>query len=89
MSETRRLTGSPRSSPAVGLSPLVAVGYYVRRTIGPVRAFPAGLKMIAGDANARRPQPLARVGWGCGGIGATPRSAVVPSARPIGRCICV
>jgi len=30
------------------LRPLVSVGYYVRRTSGPVQAFPAGLKMIAG-----------------------------------------
>ena len=41
-----------------------------------------GLKMIAGDAKARRPQPLTRVGWACGGFGATPRSAVVPNCPP-------
>ena len=64
------------------LRPLVSVGYYVRRTSGPVQAFPAGLKMIAGDAKARRQQPLARVGWACGGFGATPRSATVPACPP-------
>ena len=64
------------------LRPLVSVGYYVRRTSGPVQAFPAGLKMIAGDAKARRPQPLTRVGWACGGFGATPRSATVPACPP-------
>jgi hypothetical protein len=64
------------------LRPLVSVGYYVRRTSGPVQAFPAGLKMIAGDAKARRPQPLTRVGWACGGFGATPRSAAVPTCPP-------
>jgi len=61
------------------VKPLVGVGYYVRKTVGPVRAFPAGLKMIAGNANARRPQSLTVVGWGCGGFGAAPRSASVPS----------
>ena len=64
------------------LRPLVSVGYYVRRTSGPVQAFPAGLKMIAGDAKARRPQPLSVVGWACGGFGATPRSAAVPACPP-------
>ena len=61
------------------VAPLVGVGYYVRRTLGPVRAFPPGLKMIAGNANAKRPQSLSVVGWGCGGVGAPPRSAVVPT----------
>jgi hypothetical protein len=35
--------------------------------------------MIAGNQNARRPQSLSVVGWGCGGFGAPPRSAVVPN----------
>ena len=60
------------------LRPLVATVYYVRRTSGPVRAFPAGLKMIAGDQRARKPQSLSVVGWACGGLGSTPRFAAVP-----------
>lgn len=64
------------------LRPLVSVGYYVRRTTGPVQAFPAGLKMIAGNARAKRPQPLSVVGWACGGFGASPRFAAVPSCPP-------
>jgi hypothetical protein len=35
--------------------------------------------MIAGNQNAKRPQSLSVVGWGCGGFGATPKSAVVPN----------
>jgi len=62
--------------------PLVGVGYYVRKTLDPVRAFPPGLKMIAGNADARRPQSLSVVGWGCGGVGAPPRSVSVPSCPP-------
>ena len=61
------------------VTPLVGVGYYVRRTLGPVQAFPPGLKMIAGNSNARRPQSLSVVGWGCGGVGALPRSTSVLS----------
>jgi hypothetical protein len=61
------------------LRPLVGVGYYVRRTSEPVRAFPAGLVMIAGNPTAKRPQSLSVVGWGCGGFGAPPKSAVVPN----------
>lgn len=61
------------------LQPLVGVGYYVRRTWVPVREFPAGLVMIAGNAKAKRPQPLSVVGWGCGGFSAPPRSATVPN----------
>ncbi len=64
------------------LRPLMAVGYYVRRTTAPVRAFPPGLKMIAGNASARRPQSLSVVGWACGGVGAEPRSAVVLACPP-------
>lgn len=37
------------------VKPLVGVGYYVRRTLGAVRAFPPGLKMVAGNSAARRP----------------------------------
>jgi hypothetical protein len=64
------------------LRPLVGVGYYVRRTREPVRAFPQGLVMIAGNQNAKRPQSLSVVGWGCGGFGAPPKSAVVPNCPP-------
>ena len=60
------------------VTPLVGAGYYVRRTLGPVQAFPPGLKMIAGNSSARRPQSLSVVGWACGGLGTPPRSATVP-----------
>ena len=60
------------------LRPLVGVGYYVRRTRN-LLAFPPGLVMIAGNQNAKRPQSLSVVGWGCGGFGAPPKSAVVPN----------
>lgn len=34
-----------------------------------VRAFPAGLRMIAGNGKATSPQPIRRVAWGCGANG--------------------
>ena len=40
--------------------------YYRRRTLQRVRAFPPGLQMIAGNANARSPQSMRIVFWDCG-----------------------
>ena len=48
------------------VEPAQMVAYYVRRTHEPVRAFPRGLKMIAGNAAARSPQSLRIVSWSCG-----------------------
>lgn len=57
------------------VTPLAAIVYYVRRTDDPVTTFPAGLKMVAGDASARTRQPKGIVSWSCGPIGAPPRSS--------------
>jgi hypothetical protein len=45
--------------------PVVMVATYSRRTAAPIAPFPAGLKMIAGDATARRPQSTDVTYWGC------------------------
>jgi hypothetical protein len=58
------------------VEPLGLVAYYVRRTFEPVRAFPAGLKVIAGSAAARRPQSRQITVWSCGR-----RSGVAPSSE--------
>ena len=58
--------------------PLAAVLYYTRHTSGPVVAPPAGLKMVAGNANARRAQPTSIVSWSCGGA-AGKRFALIPT----------
>jgi hypothetical protein len=66
----------------VGLEPVVpflGLAYYVRRTRGYLRAFPRDLRMVAGNANARRAQPISVVSWSCGGIGSTPRRSKVPA----------
>jgi hypothetical protein len=48
------------------VEPLGAVVYYVRRTFDAVRAFPAGLKMIAGNSTARSAQGVKVTSWSCG-----------------------
>ena len=59
------------------ITPLVALAYYVKRTYEPIHLFPAGLKMIAGDSEASRPQPTRFVWWTCGGVGSPGRFATV------------
>jgi hypothetical protein len=61
--------------------PLVGLAYYVKRTTQPLRQFPQGLKMIAGDADATRPQPTSIVSWGCGRLGDPLRGTAVPACR--------
>jgi hypothetical protein len=60
------------------VQPLVGLAYYVKRTSTAMQAFPVGLKMIAGDPDATRPQNTGIVGWGCGGVGSPIRFATVP-----------
>jgi hypothetical protein len=59
--------------------PLAGLAYYVRRTLGYLRPFPPDLKMVAGNANARRAQPKSVVSWSCGGISATRRFSAIPA----------
>lgn len=59
--------------------PFVGLAYYVKRTSAQVAPFPAGLKMIAGHADATRPQSKAIVSWTCGGVGSPARFAAVPA----------
>jgi hypothetical protein len=65
----------------VGTRPVVpdlVVATYTRRTRQAVRAFPAGLKIVAGDAFARRPQSTDVVHWSCVRA-AGRRSATIPT----------
>lgn len=62
----------------------IAFIYYQRPGMsnGPeVRAFPNGLRMIAGNPNATsaNPQPLSVVRWGCGGGGGGPQTSHMPN----------
>jgi hypothetical protein len=59
--------------------PLVGVVYYVRRTLERVAPIPEGLKMVAGNPNAKRPQSKAIVSWSCGETRDVSRYTVVPA----------
>jgi hypothetical protein len=65
------------------VEPLGVVAYYVRRTVDQVQPFPAGLKMIAGDAAARTAQSLDVTSWSCGGRRGL-RSSAVPTCDTLG-----
>jgi hypothetical protein len=60
------------------VAPYLVLAYYGRRTPGALRPFPPDLRMVAGNANAQRPQPKGVVSWSCGGVGPVRRSAVIP-----------
>lgn len=40
--------------------------YYIHQITGPIKAFPTGLKMLAGSGSAITPQPTTVVYYGCG-----------------------
>jgi Domain of unknown function (DUF1996) len=48
------------------VEPLGAIAYYLRRTFGRVSPFPAGLKVVAGNAAAQTPQSRRVTYWSCG-----------------------
>jgi Domain of unknown function (DUF1996) len=60
------------------VEPLGMVAYYVRRTVDEVDPFPAGLKVIAGDARARTAQSTRVTFWSCAVRGAE-RSSTIPT----------
>jgi hypothetical protein len=64
------------------ITPLAAVVYYTKHTTGPVAAPPVGLKMLAGNPDARKRQAKGIVSWSCGGVGGAPRYAAIPGCRP-------
>jgi hypothetical protein len=61
------------------VSPRGATIYYRRKTLAPVRAFPQGFKLIAGDSRATTPQDLKITYWNCGAMSTVRPSADVPT----------
>lgn len=57
--------------------PTLATVYYRRFTLAPVHPFPNGLRMIAGDSHATRPQRMGVTFWDCGFLSSVPHSAHV------------
>ncbi|OLD98054.1 MAG: hypothetical protein AUG91_10010 [Actinobacteria bacterium 13_1_20CM_4_69_9] len=61
------------------VAPAGATIYYRRKTLAPLRAFPAGFKMIAGDRHATSPQGMQITYWNCGAASSVPASTEVPT----------
>jgi hypothetical protein len=66
------------------VAPVNATIYYRRKTLAPLRAFPAGFKMIAGDRTASSPQGLQITFWNCGAASSVPPSTDVPTCANTG-----
>ena len=60
------------------VEPLAVVAFYVRRTFDAVDPFPAGLKIIAGDAAARAAQSSRVTFWSCA-VRRAERSSTIPT----------
>jgi len=63
--------------------PLGATIYYRRNTLSRVTAFPAGLKLIAGDSKATIPQSHKVTFWNCGVLGGTAPSDAPPACPAV------
>ena len=68
----------------LAVEPRGATVYYRRRTLEPVRPFPAGLKMIAGNSRATAPQDLRVTFWNCGAQAGVRPTATVPTCANAG-----
>jgi hypothetical protein len=67
------------------VEPTGATIYYRRSSMaGHIRAFPPGLKMIAGDAKATSAQPLSVTFWNCGVEGGVAPTSSVPTCPATG-----
>jgi hypothetical protein len=66
------------------LAPRGATIYYRRRTLAPVRSFPPGLEVIAGDARATTAQDRRVTFWNCGAAGGVEPSSTVPTCPDAG-----
>jgi len=61
------------------ITPAGATIYYRRKSLAPLRAFPGGFKMIAGNRLASSPQGMQITYWNCGAASAVPSSTEVPT----------
>ena len=69
---------------ATPVTPTGATIYYRRRTRAKVAAFPAGLKMIAGDSKAQIAQSLKVTFWNCGPTAGIAPTSSVPTCPDAG-----
>ena len=66
------------------VAPRGATIYYRRKTLAPLRAFPPGFRLIAGDARATTPQDVKLTYWNCGAMSSVPPSTSVPTCPDSG-----
>ena len=66
------------------VAPAGATIYYRRKTLAPVRAFPAGFKIVAGDKSATSPQGMRITFWNCGAASTVQPSTSVPTCPNTG-----
>lgn len=57
--------------------PFAGIVYYVKLIGERLSPFPADLKIVAGNPNAKKPQPKTVASWSCGGVGSPRRFAAV------------
>jgi hypothetical protein len=67
------------SATGMAIEPRAATVYYRRHTLTPVRAFPAGFKMIAGSSKATAAQSLAITYWNCGPVAGIRPTSTIPT----------
>lgn len=68
-----------RSEPII---PLAGIVYYLKHTVERVAPLPEGLKMVAGNADAKKAQSKIVGAWSCGGIGGPLRVSKLPACTP-------
>lgn len=61
------------------VAPAGATIYYRRKSLAPLRAFPGGFKMIAGNRAASSPQGMQITFWNCGAASSVAPSTEVPT----------
>jgi hypothetical protein len=59
--------------------PLAGIVYYIKHTRARVEVLPEGLRMVAGNASAKKAQSKLVGAWSCGGIGGALRVSVLPA----------
>lgn len=61
--------------------PTTLIAYYRRNTTAPVKPFPPGIQIVAGNAKATAPQRLTVTWWDCGELTNVPRTASIPQCQ--------
>ena len=63
------------------VTPTTMIAYYRRNTTAPVRPFPAGIQIVAGNSKATAPQRFTVTWWDCGELINVPHTAAIPQCQ--------